>query len=398
MDYPGVDHFSVVSLVSIAIATVNVMVMLGVSLVHPRESGPPIWALGNVIFAIGIATLTLRTPETQSYLFFCGNVAFVVGYVVFWWGCARFQQRPAPYRASLAIILLHLAPFSFFLFIEPNTVARIIVMATTLAIICAAISWMMLRRIEPGLLQSQALVGMIFGVLAVLYLLRSVAVATGALDVSDFGKGPLGSGVFILPAVGSLLATAACALMLTQRLQYRLQATVCSDALTGLLNRGLLDEIGAKEVSRARRHREPLSVLAFDTDFLGRINREHGVGAGDAALRHIAEIVSSNLRLEDHFGRLDGGTFCVIIPATPLQGSINLAERLRSRIASAPLRLDGNAAATVTASFGVSSLGLHGDDWASMLQRASMALDQAKAQGRNRIEVAALEERSFRRA
>ena len=61
-------------------------------------------------------------------------------------------------------------------------------------------------RIEAGLVQTQAFIGMLFGALGMLNLLRAVAAATGALLPSDFGGGPLGAGIFVLPTIASLLA------------------------------------------------------------------------------------------------------------------------------------------------------------------------------------------------
>ncbi|HEX6957382.1 MAG TPA: GGDEF domain-containing protein [Ferrovibrio sp.] len=398
MDFVGIEGYSTIALVSIATATVNVLVMFGFSLVHPRETGPSTWALANAIIGAGAAVLLLRRPDNEPFIAFIGNLAFVIGFVVFGWGCARFLRKRPPFVLGIAAIAVFIVPFSYYVFWAPDPVIRVAVVCLALTAICGTIAWGMLHRIEPGLLQTQALAGMMFGIMAVLFFLRAVAAVTGLFDTAAFSRGPLGNGIFLIPCIISFLATTACGLMLTQRLQQRLRSAVQLDDLTGLLSRGLVDEFGVKEVSRARRHGLPLSILAFDLDFLTQVNRRHGYPTGDVVLRRLAEAVAGNLRREDEFGRLDGGTFCVILPSTQLDGAQILAERLRNHIAGARLWVDADTELTVTASFGVATLGLHGNDWASVLQRALAALYRAKTNGRNRIEVAMLGPAAFHRA
>lgn len=387
----GIEGLPIIAWFTIGIAAINALVMACVSMVHPREPGPAPWAFGNMLAAVGITIMTLRAPQTDPLVGLFGNAMFLASYVALWVGCARFRLRQPPWRLIAAIAGLWLAIFLWFLLVQPDITVRAAVIALALAALCFGVTWTMLRGIEPGLLQTQAFLGMLFGALGLLYLLRATAAMSGMLANRDFGGGPLGAGIFIIPALASLLATASCALMLSQRLQQRLQFNAQTDPLTGLLNRGLIDDIGGREVSRARRHGYGLALVIFDIDHIEAINRRSGYAAGDTALRRIAECARKALRLEDYVARLEGGTFCILLPSTRLAGAQQLAERLRREIATHPV--DGGQ--PVTASFGIAALGLHGDDWGSMMQRARTALYRAKTEGRNRVEVAALSETAF---
>jgi diguanylate cyclase (GGDEF)-like protein len=387
----GAANLPIIALVTLALLGINVLVGVGISVVHPREEGPPTWALGNVLFAVGVAVLMLRTTQNEPYVALFGNAIFVLSYILTWIGFTRFRFRPPPYRAAALIFIGYLAGFSWFLLVDPDQVVRAAITAGTIALLCGLTTWTMLYRIEAALVQTQAFIGMLAGALGLLYLLRSIAALVGALQASDFGGGPLGASIFILPTIASLLVTAACILMLNQRLQQRLQVSAQTDPLTGLINRGLLDDLAGKEIARAKRHGYGLSVVVFDLDHFDAINSVHGYDAGDSVLRQVATLVTSNTRREDYAARLDSATFCLLLPSTRLAGAQQLAERLRLEIAATALDFNGKTT-SLTASFGLAALGLHSEDWTEMMQRAQVALYRAKADGRNRIEIATFSE------
>lgn len=389
----GVENLPIIALATIAIAVINTLIMVGVSVVHPREAGPSTWALANITFGVGLAILVLRKPGYEPIVALSGNTLFVIGYTLFWFGSRQFKGQSLPWRGAVLLLAVFLGLFSWFLFASPDIVVRSAIAAIAIALICAFIAWTMLYRVEAALVQTQAFVGLLFGVLSALYIMRLFSALTGQLQQDGLRAGPLGNGVFLVPALAALLATIACALMVSQRLLQRLQTTVRTDQATGLVNRGLLNEIGAKEVSRARRHGYGLSTIILDIDHFEALSRQKGNGFGDAVLQQIAGIINANMRREDYLARIDGTTLCILLPSTRLAGAQQLAERLRQQVAA--MHPAGEAGLPVTASFGIATLGLHGDDWNSLMQRAETALDQAKTDGRNRVSVARLSEASL---
>jgi len=155
------------------------------------------------------------------------------------------------------------------------------------------------------------------------------------------------------------------------------------DGLTGIYNRRYLDSRLTEEIERSRRHGNPLSILLLDIDHFKKINDTHGHLCGDYALRKISELLQELVRTSDILGRYGGEEFLCILPETPHEQAVVLAERCREQIATKPLACEDHQA-RITISIGVT--GQHRDDTLdSIIKRADDALYQAKREGRNRV-------------
>ncbi|WP_133477571.1 GGDEF domain-containing protein [Cognatilysobacter segetis] len=154
------------------------------------------------------------------------------------------------------------------------------------------------------------------------------------------------------------------------------------DALTGLANRRTLDVRLAAEHERVRRHGDPLSVLMLDLDFFKRVNDEHGHAAGDRVLAAAAGALADELRAIDLGARFGGEEFCAMLPETPLDDALRVAERIRRRIGAMQTDFGGKAI-PVTVSIGAAQLA-EGETIGSLLARTDAALYEAKRGGRNR--------------
>ncbi|TAH44943.1 MAG: diguanylate cyclase [Betaproteobacteria bacterium] len=150
------------------------------------------------------------------------------------------------------------------------------------------------------------------------------------------------------------------------------------DALTGLFNRGWLDQVLKAEVRRFRRTPHPMSIILIDIDHFKQINDTHGHDAGDRVLGAIARTLQREVRGGDIAGRWGGEEFLVIAPNTPLDAAVQLAERLRTAIAALKFGWP------VSGSFGVAELQA-GESITRFLIRADRALYRAKEEGRNRV-------------
>jgi len=162
------------------------------------------------------------------------------------------------------------------------------------------------------------------------------------------------------------------------------------DSLTRALNRGSLLERLDQEIAYCSRHGRQLSVLMLDVDHFKKINDTYGHPVGDAVLRFLAEQLRRHMRLEDVLGRYGGEEFCLLLRQSPGPVARETAERLRCFVEQSLLHhpVEGEALSLkVTISLGVASF-QPGDSGESLIQRADAALYQAKAAGRNRVEVA----------
>jgi len=163
-----------------------------------------------------------------------------------------------------------------------------------------------------------------------------------------------------------------------------------TDALTGVNNRRFFDQRIVEEVERARRTRQPLSCLFIDIDHFKRVNDGHGHQDGDRVLARVAVAVRQQLRSIDVVARYGGEEFAVLLAQTGEVRAIEVAERIRTRIAMLQLESEAGAEIPVTVSIGVATLA-SGDaedpagQAGQLLRGADEALYRAKERGRNRV-------------
>jgi diguanylate cyclase (GGDEF)-like protein len=180
-------------------------------------------------------------------------------------------------------------------------------------------------------------------------------------------------------------------LELSQQLQLaysELELTSQRDGLTGVSNRGNFDVQLQREVARAKRARSPISVVLVDVDYFKRYNDHYGHPAGDACLRMVAEALQSACRRPaDFVARYGGEEFVLVLPETPAEGALLVAEVARAAVVGCAIP-HAPAAGTpfVTISAGVATAA-PGDDIGPdrLVAAADAALYRAKDSGRNRV-------------
>jgi diguanylate cyclase (GGDEF)-like protein len=168
------------------------------------------------------------------------------------------------------------------------------------------------------------------------------------------------------------------------RANLQLRDRAVRDALTGVHNRGYLEESLAREEARARRNGLPLGVMMIDIDHFKRCNDTYGHAAGDAVLRAVGQYVMSLTRGEDIFCRYGGEEFVLIMIDTTARAVWERAEALRAGVEDLAIEHEGRAL-HVTLSIGVAMIPDHARDGRSALKAADGALYRAKQGGRNRV-------------
>lgn len=142
------------------------------------------------------------------------------------------------------------------------------------------------------------------------------------------------------------------------------------DAVTGVFNRRFLDEYLTMMVARARRARQPLSVLMVDLDGFKRYNDTYGHEKGDEVLREVALSLAGAVREDNVVARYGGDEFVVVLPSTPGEFARQVAAELCQLFTG-----------EITVSVGVACLGPGGGSKRELLRAADEALYRAKAQG-----------------
>ena len=165
-----------------------------------------------------------------------------------------------------------------------------------------------------------------------------------------------------------------------------LQAEARVDPKTGLFNARHFAAALAEEIGRARRFERPMSLIMADLDLLRDINNTYGHLAGDAVLKGIAEVFRAQLRHYDVPARFGGEEFSILLPETPPEQALEIAERIRRAVAERTFDVETSSdPIRATVSIGVAGFPKDGTDANELIHQADLAVYRAKLQGRNRV-------------
>jgi diguanylate cyclase (GGDEF)-like protein len=159
-----------------------------------------------------------------------------------------------------------------------------------------------------------------------------------------------------------------------------------TDELTGAYNRRFLDDALASQLELARNSGNPLSLLMVDLDYFREINDNYGHEAGDRSIVEVVKVINRMLRESDILARFGGDEFTILLPDTPGETALDMAERTRLEVESKGiLKGYGGRETGLTLSIGISSFPEHADDVKKLKEMADQALYRAKESGRNRV-------------
>jgi diguanylate cyclase (GGDEF)-like protein len=163
----------------------------------------------------------------------------------------------------------------------------------------------------------------------------------------------------------------------------RMRDLAMTDELTRLPNRRHLMALADAQVERGRRDGVVFCILALDIDHFKRVNDNYGHDAGDVVLQRFARACRDALRASDVIGRTGGEEFIALLPATPLQTALEVAERVRIAVMGVDVR-DVHPELRLTVSIGVAEWRADDRNFSTQAKRADDALYSAKEGGRNR--------------
>ncbi len=175
-------------------------------------------------------------------------------------------------------------------------------------------------------------------------------------------------------------------LLKVNELEKQMRELAAYDSMTNLYNRGsclLALENAIRQIKRAQ---TDLVILYIDLDHFKIINDTYGHDVGDMVIKHFANFLKKTLRGSDIIGRIGGEEFLIGLPSLGLECGKNVAEKLRSGIANAPIVIDENITLHTTISIGM-SIYHHTEEinLREILKKADNALYNAKNSGRNRV-------------
>lgn len=194
---------------------------------------------------------------------------------------------------------------------------------------------------------------------------------------------------WLFAPLGLLLLGLALWALHIRRQRHRYRALTQVDSLTGLWARSHFTRQASAALVEAERMSQPMALLLIDLDHFSSINSRFGHLSGDRLLTAVGEAFRELEGAGQHFGRMGGEEFAILLPRSGLDEGLAFAERCRERIAHVrTTALDEQSVMTVTASFGVVSTAAAGYRLRDLLANADQALYRAKHAGRNRVAAA----------
>lgn len=162
----------------------------------------------------------------------------------------------------------------------------------------------------------------------------------------------------------------------------QLAVMATTDPLTGIANRGHIEEFLEDAAARAARFGEALTVAMVDIDHFKRLNDTYGHPFGDRVIREVSRVLAETVRRIDKVGRYGGEEFLLVLPGTDADGAMVLGERIRRRIAELGFAPND---VRVTISVGIASWRARMGSWEELVAEADHTLYRAKEAGRNRV-------------
>jgi len=362
----------------------------------PGEPGPGFWMAGSWTLIGGVALFIGFIVTRSPLLNVLGNAAQLAGEALFLIGIFRFMGRPLPWWTLPVSVGAMVIANTHYWLVHGNSDLLMGIYSSIAGLLPVQAIWLLFReRSDPDTRPARLLVGASLMVYSITTLLR------GTLSYLDWWHDapyvqPYASFTYLLSynfAIPALvLGFVGCSLMTTQRVLARsrqmaaqLKEQATRDPLTGTLNRRAFHQELIAEVGRSQRYGRPLCLAMFDLDHFKQLNDELGHLAGDQALQNFCRLCEQQARRTDIFARFGGEEFVLLMPETDAEQAQLLLERIRQTLAEQQfLYLDQRYQLQV--SIGVADLATSGSP-DQLLRQADLALYQAKASGRNRVQL-----------
>jgi len=173
--------------------------------------------------------------------------------------------------------------------------------------------------------------------------------------------------------------------LVVDELELRIQAS--SDVLTGAMTRACWFNAATDMIEQTARHSRFMAVAMLDIDHFKRVNDSYGHPFGDKVIQAVIQACASQMRPGSRLGRLGGEEFAILMPDCTLDEAVLAMDRCRTAIARIKIPAPNGDVVSPTASFGIAPLYAYTATPQDLIEMADAALYQAKASGRNCIEV-----------
>ena len=347
-----------------------------------RRGGVVQWSCSLAVRAVAL-TLMLGATQAQAGALALGCGLLALSVTLQAAALLAFAGRQLPAWIHTAVLAAMAVPVQM---LANDTAAAGLFGGVVLAVLLALTAGIAWQVMGEAVDRARKLMVATLGIAAIALAWRGIA-GVFVAEPTLLLLYPSGSpAIVVVAGVAALLASSFAFLLLHQaRAQAEATRLATTDPLTGAYNRRTFHEIAEREMSRARRANQPLSIIMLDVDHLRRLNDDFGHEAGDEVLQRVADIVRTVLRKEDMLVRFAGEQFLVMLPEVSGPGAVVVAGRIRRSVADAEIEV-ARQALQVTVSLGVAARLDEGPESVDQLvARAESALALAKQRGRNRV-------------
>ncbi|SFN57732.1 diguanylate cyclase (GGDEF) domain-containing protein [Formivibrio citricus] len=340
------------------------------------------WAIGSLMFAIGLFLFALRNQASVVLTEIVSNLFLLPGLLLFNFGIVKAADRKPPFNFGLALCAVANGFLAWFTLVSPNYPASVLTQNLVFLTLDLYTAYACLRARTTKGNYTFRIIGILFIVLVIANVWR---VAGGVFDLT-FSLSPtlprllwIATSLISFPMITVLLT-----LHTSQRLQEEIHAQARHDILTQAYNRRAFIEFSDMEWARSVRHGYPLSILTVDIDHFKHFNDQHGHQTGDVALVQVSKSAQAALRTNDIWCRYGGEEFIALLPNTTMDKAMAVAERLRRSVENTTI-LSPRGSLSVSVSIGVAERSSKHSSLSEVLAISDAALYKAKATGRNRV-------------
>ncbi len=356
-------------------------VLLIIAKTYPKNiRGLKEWGLAVLVTALSLPFFIARgiIPDLLSIV--VANLMLLVGFMLMNHGTRKFSGTQSTLSRTLLVlfILSYVALFAWFTYVHPHVGMRVAILSLFTLLVILNHLILVLRELPRTAGRSI----LIFS-LAVLIASRVARLGglmlgydqpTGVFDDST-------SNIFFiaLPSIMLPLGTISFVMLASERLRKDLEFSSRHDGLTQCLNKKAAIEELDREIARAKRYRNKLSIMLIDLDNFGDINNTHGHLEGDKVLVDFSKKTRASLRETDQLTRFGGDEFMAILPYT---------DRAHAELVAGRLHEAGKEGQPLawSVSIGVSEWQDQDDSLTDLLTRADQALYKSKGLGRSQTQ------------
>ena len=371
-------------LLVVAAADVAVAVVLAVGAGRRLRFGIAPWIGSLFVRAMAVTVLVARLePQAAVLVVSAALLSLSISFQAS--ALLAYDGRRFPEWAHTAVMAGVAIPFTIIGTDAVNTVLFGGLVFGLLMGVLAAIALQVRPTVQSRAVARGVLV-ITFAIGCLAFLSRGLSAMMSAEPLQAFtNPSAVQSAMFVAAAVAAIVSTFGFLMLHKERADGEAVRMATIDPLTGAYNRRTFHDIAERELGRARRADQPLSIIIVDIDHFRPVNEQHGNRAGDEILRRVADLIRTALRKEDMLVRYGGEEFLVMLPEVPGPGAVVVAGRIRKAVEAETLMVEGRSL-QLTVSVGVSARLDEGPESIErLLARADAALALAKQRGRNRV-------------